>query len=102
MLLIIYTIMVYILFTPLLVIPNKMDVQNQGIFLGYSENSTGYRVLDINTKSIINVRDVYFMEDIPGTVDTPFFSSKIIDSLLPYSDFSIEGEKDNIQSKNLS
>ena len=25
----------------------------QGIFLGYSSNSTGYRILDLETKSII-------------------------------------------------
>ncbi len=50
-----------------------------GIFLGYPDNSTGYRVLDLSSNSIITVRDVYFMEDIPGTLQTPFFTSKIID-----------------------
>ena len=57
----------------------------QGIFFGYLENSSGYRILDIFTSSIITARDVYFMEDIPGTIDTSFFSSKTIDSIFIYS-----------------
>ena len=45
---------------------NKFENNSkQGIFLGYPENSSGYRILDISTNSIITARDVYFMEDIP-------------------------------------
>jgi len=32
----------------------------QGIFLGYSNDSTGYRILDLDT----TVRDVYFFENL--------------------------------------
>jgi len=32
------------------------------------------------------------MEDIPGTIDTSFFSSKTIDSLFIYSNLSIDEE----------
>ena len=65
---------------------NKFENNSkQGIFFGYLENSSGYRILDIFTSSIITARDVYFMEDIPGTIDTSFFSSKTIDSIFIYS-----------------
>jgi len=37
------------------------------------------------------------MEDISGTIDTSFFSSKAIDYLFNYLNISIEGESTNIQ-----
>ena len=44
---------------------NKFDNNSkQSIFLGYPKNSSGYRILDISTNSIITARDIYFMEDI--------------------------------------
>jgi len=80
---------------------NKFENNSKpGIFLGYSNNSTGYRVLDISTKSIITVRDAYFIEDIPGTLQTPLFSSKIIDSFFDTSNLPIEGEVVNNNKNN--
>eukprot|EP00833_Pecoramyces_ruminatium_P016099 jgi/Orpsp1_1/1190131/evm.model.d7180000076770.1 len=75
---------------------NKFDNNSKpGIFLGYSSNSTGYRVLDLSTNKVTTVRDLYFMEQIPGTLNTKFFSNKFITSIIDYPDLSIEGEESN-------
>jgi len=46
-----------------------------GIFLGYSSDSPGYRVLDITSKAIIIVRDAYFNESTLGSLGTSTFHS---------------------------
>jgi len=62
------------------------------MFLGYSPNSSSYRVLDSNTNSIVNVKDVYFLENIPGTLDTSFYSPTFIDFISNCHNSSIEGK----------
>jgi len=52
------------------------------------------------TNSIINSRDVYFMDDIPEAIDTSFFYSNTIDSLFNYSNLLIERKIINIQQIN--
>jgi len=48
---------------------NKFENNSKpGIFLGYASDSLGYKILDISTNSIVTSRDVYFMEDMPGTI----------------------------------
>eukprot|EP00833_Pecoramyces_ruminatium_P000911 jgi/Orpsp1_1/1174943/evm.model.c7180000052037.1 len=64
----------------------------QGIFMGYSSDSTGYRILDLETNYIITARDVYFFENLPGSINTPFFTNEMIITLLD-SPSPIEGEK---------
>ena len=46
-----------------------------GIFLRYSSDSPGYCVLDITSKSIIIIHDVYFNESTLGSLGTSFFHS---------------------------
>ena len=65
----------------------------QGIFVGYSNDSTGYRILDLETNSIITARDVYFFESLPGTINTPFFSNNLIKTFFDSSTSLIEGER---------
>jgi len=73
---------------------DKLDNNaKQGIFVGYSNNSTGYRILDLETNSIITARDVYFFESLPGTINTPFFSNDLIKTFFDSSTSSIEGER---------
>jgi len=48
--------------------------------------------LDISTNSVVTSRDVYFMEDMPGTTTTTFFCYKFIDSIINFKDFLTEGE----------
>ena len=74
----------------------------QGIFIGYSTDSTGYRIIDLDTNSTITARDVYFFENLPGTINTPFFSEKIIDTLLDSPTPPIEGERTNNVSNSIS
>jgi len=63
--------------------------------LGYAPDSLGYKILDISTNSIVTSRDVYFMEDMPGTINTTFFCDKYIDSIINFKDSLIEGESIN-------
>eukprot|EP00833_Pecoramyces_ruminatium_P016113 jgi/Orpsp1_1/1190145/evm.model.d7180000076896.1 len=89
---------------------NKLDDNaKQGIFLGYSKDSTGYRILDLNTNSIITAREVYFIENLPGTIHTPFFSNDVIESFFDSTvspdsiNFPIEGETNtNSNNSNIS
>jgi len=66
-----------------------------GIFLGYAGDSLGYKILDVSTNTIITARDVYFLEDMPGTINTTFFCNKYIDSIIDFKDLLIEGESNN-------
>jgi len=68
------------------------DNAKPGIFLGYPANSLGYRVLDIETNSIITIRDGYFIEHLPGTVRTTFYSDEVIQYLFPHLNSQIEEE----------
>ena len=78
---------------------NKFDNNTKpGIFLGYANDSLGYKILDISTNSIISARDVYFIEDMPGTINTTFFCDKYIDSLINFRDLLIDGENPDINS----
>jgi len=88
---------------------NKFENNSKpGIFVGYANDSLGYRILDLETNSIVTARDVYFMEEVPGTINTSFFINKYIDSVIDFQYSLIEGENnfssdnDNIQLKNLS
>eukprot|EP00833_Pecoramyces_ruminatium_P017169 jgi/Orpsp1_1/1191201/evm.model.d7180000084092.1 len=73
---------------------NKMDNNTKpGIFLGYSSDSTGYRVLDLSTNHVTTARDLYFMEQIPGTLNTSFYSNEFISSIIDTPDLVIEGEE---------
>ena len=45
-----------------------------GIFLGYASDSTSYSILDLSSNCIVSARDVYFLENIPGTINTTFLS----------------------------
>ena len=75
---------------------NKFDNNSKpGIFLGYAPHSLGYKILDISTNSIVTSRDVYFTEDMPGTINTTFFCDKYIDSIINFKDSLIEGESIN-------
>ena len=59
-------------------------------------DSLVYKILDISTNSIITARDVYFfLEDIPGTINTTFFCNKYIDSIIDFKDSLIKGESNN-------
>ena len=72
---------------------NKFDNNSKpGIFLGYAPDSLGYKILDISTNSIVTSREVYFMEDMPGTINTTFFCDKYIDSIINFKDSLIEGK----------
>jgi len=51
-----------------------------------------YRILDTSTNSVVTSRDVYFMEDMPGTINTTLFCVKFIDSIINFKDSFIEGE----------
>jgi len=56
---------------------NKFDNNSKpDIFLGYANDSIGYKILDISTNSIVTSRDVYFMEDMSGSINTTFFCDK--------------------------
>jgi hypothetical protein len=63
--------------------------------LGFAGDSLGYKILDVSTNSIITARDVYFLEDMPGTINTTFFCNKYIDSIIDFKDLLIEGENNN-------
>eukprot|EP00833_Pecoramyces_ruminatium_P007675 jgi/Orpsp1_1/1181707/evm.model.c7180000078269.1 len=73
---------------------DKYNKAKAGIFMGYSDDSTGYRILDINTNNIITALHVYFFEEIPGSINTPSFSDIVINSLFDPSLFPNEGEMD--------
>ena len=69
---------------------NKFENNSKpGIFLGYAGDSLGYKILDVSTNSIITDRDVYFLEDMPGTIYTTFFCNKYIDSIIDFKDLLI-------------
>ena len=73
---------------------DKLDNNaKQSIFVGYSNDSTGYRILNLETNTIITARDVYFFESLPGTINTPFFSNDLIKTFFDSSTSSIEGER---------
>ena len=75
---------------------NKFDNNfKSGIFLVYAPDSLGYKILDISTNSIVTSRDVYFMEDMPETINKTFFCEKYIDSIINFKDFLIEEESIN-------
>lgn len=60
----------------------------------------GYKILDISTNFIITVRDVYFIEDMPGTINITFFCDEYIDSIMNFMYFLIEGKSFNSYSNN--
>jgi len=68
---------------------------NPVIFLGYAGDSLGYKILDVSTNSIITARDIYFLEDMPSTINTTFFCNIYIDSIIDFKDLLIEGESNN-------
>ena len=79
---------------------NKLDNNTKpGIFLGYASDSTGYKILDITTNSIISARDVYFMENIPGSIETTFLSNDSVDSLFNFDNSQIQGEHSDNNSQ---
>ena len=79
---------------------NKLDNNTKpGIFLGYASDSTGYKILDITTNSIISARDVYFMENIPGSIETTFLSNDSVDSLFDFDNSQIQGEHSDNNSQ---
>lgn len=52
---------------------NKLnDNGKYGIFLGYSIDSTGYHIFDVETKNIVTSINVVFAENIPGTINTSY------------------------------
>jgi len=72
-------------------------------FLGYTNDSLGYKILDISTNSIISVRDVYFLlKTCQVLFDTTFFCDKYIDSIINFSDLLIEGKYSDIDSNSLN
>ncbi|KAG4100114.1 hypothetical protein H8356DRAFT_1345990 [Neocallimastix lanati (nom. inval.)] len=74
---------------------NKFENNSKpGIILGYVSDSLGHKILDYYNNSIITARDVYFfLEEMPGTINTTFFCNKYID---PIIDFIItEGKVNN-------
>jgi len=57
---------------------NKFDNNTKpGIFLGYASDSLGYKILDTSTNSVVTSRDLYFIEDMPGTINITFFLRQI-------------------------
>ena len=80
---------------------NKLENNTKpGIFLGYASDSTVYKILDISTNSIISVRDVYFMKNIPGSIETTFLSNNYVDSLFDFDNSQIEWEYSNNNANN--
>jgi len=78
---------------------NKFENNSEpGIFLGYVSDSLGYKILDDFTNSIITARDAFFffLEDMPGTINTTFFCNKYIDSIFDFKDLLFEGESNKI------
>ena len=79
---------------------NKLDNNTKpGIFLSYTSDSLGYKVFDLSTNSIISVRDAYFMENIPGSIETTILSSGSVDSLYDITDSPIDREHSNNNSQ---
>jgi len=66
-----------------------------GIFLGYASDSLGYKIFNTFTNSIVTSRHTWFMEDIPGTINTTFFCDNYIDSFINFQDFLIEVESNS-------
>jgi len=44
------------------------------------------KFLDVSTNSIITARDVYFLADIPGTINTTLFCNKCINTIINFKD----------------
>ena len=47
----------------------------ESVFVGYAENSKAYRLLDLNSNTVVESRDVEFIED--------KFSKNSMDALIP-------------------
>jgi len=76
-------------------ISNKFENNSKSkIFLGYASDYLDNKTLDLSTNSIISIRDVYFMEYMPGTINIPFFL-KYIDFIINFKVLSIEVESNN-------
>jgi len=56
-----------------------------GIFIGYADNPTAYKIYDINNNKIVYSRSIIFFEDSPGNASAPPSPSEFI-NLIPYSE----------------